>query len=601
MIRNGLSLDSLPAGRESVRGWRRAVGWRGALVAAIVTLAALLALARLDPFVAAYGDEARFLMVGQSLRFEGRYEIGGYIGSPAETQYPPGMPVLDALAMWLTGTGQPLVTAIVPAKILVLLLYLLSLPFLYDLLRRYGPEWMAFATLLFVAVHPLISDLATQPMTDVPFLAFSILALWMLERASDKGGEQRERIGSGMGWAAAAGLMAAAAINFRLAGVMLVAAGGLFLLLRRRWLASALFVLIPVLSLAPWLLFAQAVLAAEGETEREAGGSIARYAGALVQNDLYEGEASRSDFKDMLIRWSIATRTYTIGLSKFLFEQPWRRIEALSAWHGKIDALVGLLLAPLILLGAILGARGRRWLPVIYFVGAQLMLLAWPFFQTRHVLPVLPFYFFFLLLALDGLRKWGVLWNDGRTIGRRDDRGHRPISPLSHGLESRRTRRWERPVWLAMIVLTAFTIFSLAAVNIEQGVRRFALRDAPNPQTYYEALNPEWARYFEAAAWVSERMASDEVLMARKPYLVFLYYNVPAMAPLWSPDPDQWPPYLREKGVDYLIEDAFTWSDATDRFLRPALRAYEDQFELLYETSPPITRVWRYVGEQNAK
>ena len=149
----------------------------------------------------------------------------------------------------------------------------------------------------------------------------------------------------------------------------------------------------------------------------------------------------------------------------------------------------------------------------------------------------------------------------------------------------------------AGMILTALAIISLAVVNIEQGARRFALRDAPDPPTYYEALHPEWARYFEAAAWVARHRSGDEVVMTRKPYLVYLYYNYPALAPLWSPDPDAWPPYLTEMSVDYIIEDAFTWSDATDRFMRPALRERADRFELLYETAPPITRVWRFVGE----
>ena len=49
--------------------------------------------------------------------------------------------------------------------------------------------------------------------------------------------------------------------------------------------------------------------------------------------------------------------------------------------------------------------------------------------------------------------------------------------------------------------------------------------------------------------------------------------------------------------MQYVIEDAFTWSDATQRFLRPALAAYPERFQLVYETAAPITRVWQYLGE----
>ncbi len=55
-------------------------------------------------------------------------------------------------------------------------------------------------------------------------------------------------------------------------------------------------------------------------------------------------------------------------------------------------------------------------------------------------------------------------------------------------------------------------------------------------------------------------------------------------------------PCLTAYNVVYVIGDAFTWSDVTDRFLRPVLDADPMAFVPVYETEPPITRVWRFVG-----
>ncbi|MCP4166911.1 MAG: hypothetical protein GY759_13620 [Chloroflexi bacterium] len=142
--------------------------YRWALIA-ILTLAVLLGSLRLNRYTLTYGDEARFLILAQSLRFKHNYALVGAHGPVAERQYPPGLPLIVALTMWLTDTGQPLNTSILPAKIAVLILYLVALLLLYDLLRQYRPPWIALATLLVIAVHPLITPLATEPMSDIPF------------------------------------------------------------------------------------------------------------------------------------------------------------------------------------------------------------------------------------------------------------------------------------------------------------------------------------------------------------------------------------------------------------------------------------------------
>jgi len=104
-----------------------AIGLHYALLAGILVLGLALGALRLHPFTAAYGDEARFLMLAESMLFHGDYTLPSAQGFVAEHQYPPGIPALFAFSMWLTGTGDPLASAIVPAKLTVLLIYLAGL------------------------------------------------------------------------------------------------------------------------------------------------------------------------------------------------------------------------------------------------------------------------------------------------------------------------------------------------------------------------------------------------------------------------------------------------------------------------------------------
>ena len=522
----------------------------------------LLGALRLQPYTAAYGDEARFLMTAQGLRFHGRYALIGMVGQPPETQYPPGLPVLLAGVMWLTGTGQPLASAILPAKAAVLGLFLLSLWPLYDLLRRYGPRWVAVASVAAVGLHPLVAGFAAEPMSDVPFLSFCILSLWLLDKAGCVAEVQQAVPASSplypLWWAGLAGAAAGAAANFRLVGVVLVLCGLLYLALRRRWLAAVLFVGVAALLILPWHLHNQQLGGAQALDE----GTVAAYVGAVTTLDPYAPAAVSATLVDLWTRTANNLRSYTFGQSYYLLHQPWRYLpgDALDRWAGKLDAGFGLLLAFLLMVGAAIGVRQRQWLLLLYCVVMQAVVILWPYPQQRYALPLLPFYFFYLFLALDWLAS--------------------QVQPSS--------RRWANA---GLAFFLAGSLGFLALVNLDAGLQAFRLRNAPDVTAFYQASSAEWANYFQAGAWLADHTPSDAVVVSRKPYLIYLYHNRPSLSLLWDLDPDAWMQYLREENADYIIEDAFTWSDATTRFLPPVLHTYPQAFQLVYATEPPVTRV----------
>lgn len=548
---------------------------RLALVA-ILLIAALLGALRLNRFTSAYDDEARFLMLAESLRFQGRYDL--FDGM--EHQFPPGLPALFAAAMWLTGTGQPLDTAILPAKIAVFLLHLLALALLYDLLARAGPPWVALATVLALAVSPLLTSLATEPMSDVPFVAAAILTLWLLDRAAQAPPPRLIWL-----WAAFAGLAAGLAWNIRLVGAVLVAVGGLYLLMSRRWLAAGVFVGLALFCLAPWLLYNRFDPIQRAETTTDTTLSAAGYLSAATSVDLYEPTASASTLADYLGRLRFNTRTSVLALSAVLLGQPWRRLPVgpFPGWSGKLDAGFGLLLAGFILLGLLVGLRRRQWLPLLYLAGMQAVVLIWPFFQQRYLLPLLPFYFFYLFLGLDWLKQQARHPSLTPSIHRST---HQPIN---------------RSTNLGLAFFAGGIILFLAAANLSAGLHLFSLRHAPTVAAYYRSQNAAWASYFESAHWLAENTPPAAIIAARKPYLVYLFDNRRAVAFPWSSAAADWRSYLAQNNVSYIIEDSFSWSDVTDRFLRPVLRADPGAFHLVYTSPPPATRIWRFVGEDVGK
>jgi len=88
-----------------------------------LALAALLVNAHLVPG----GDNSTYLVLGQSLATGQGYRMVSDPRMPEMGLYPPGYPLLLAGLLGITGTAQNLLAAIVPSKLLSVLLYLVCL------------------------------------------------------------------------------------------------------------------------------------------------------------------------------------------------------------------------------------------------------------------------------------------------------------------------------------------------------------------------------------------------------------------------------------------------------------------------------------------
>jgi hypothetical protein len=82
--------------------------------------------------------------------------------------------------------------------------------------------------------------------------------------------------------------------------------------------------------------------------------------------------------------------------------------------------------------------------------------------------------------------------------------------------------------------------------------------------------------------------------MSRKTTLTELYADRPSVQIPLVP-PDEYPDFMRNNLVSYILEDGFVWSTHTRNYLRPALAALPDQQELVMSFGPPATRVWKVV------
>ncbi len=305
------------------------------------------------------GDNAAYVALAESLLETGRYVSVYDPERPSQTQYPPVFPVLLAVGMFLG--LQPWVGL----KLVVLVCSGLAVSLSYLWARRRAPPRMALAVGVLVALSPGVLEYGHWILSDVPFWAFTMLALWALEgvRPGD-----RVRL--------AVGAVAIALAYFtRSAGLPLVLAALAWLALRRRWKAMGL-VAATVLPLALlWWLRARGL-----------GG--VDYMDQFLAVDPYRPEAGGVGMGDLVRRMVMNDGRYLTRLLPGV----------LVGAEGRIPAILASGLVALGVLGWVVRLKragvAELFLPI--YMG---LLFLWPevWASDRFLLPVYP-----ILLVLAG-------------------------------------------------------------------------------------------------------------------------------------------------------------------------------------------------------
>ncbi|MEX0891093.1 MAG: hypothetical protein WEB88_02905, partial [Gemmatimonadota bacterium] len=305
------------------------------------------------------GDNAAYITLARSLLERGAYLSLWDPAAPLHTQYPPGFPLILAAALLLgvqPWVGLKLVIGLLSASAV-------ALTFLW--LRRRTRPGLALGVTTVVALAPGVLEQAHWVLSDVPFWALTMLALWAFERLPP----------SHRGRLAVAVVATLVAYFTRSAGLPLVLAAAGWLALRGRW--RALGILAAVVGVPAFLWWLRA---------RGAGG--VDYVSQFWMVNPYEPHLGRMGVGDFIQRVVDNDRKYlTLHLPILL-----------TLRTGTLLTMLAMATAVLAVFGWV--ARLRRpavaelFLPL--YVG---LLLVWPqvWSGERFLLPALP-----LLLAYAG-------------------------------------------------------------------------------------------------------------------------------------------------------------------------------------------------------
>ncbi len=339
-------------------------------------------------------DEANYLLLARSIRQLGYHDLLT-LGSPLHTHYPPGFPTL--LAFWSLPIGENVQVLIA----VVVLCSVGALALLYDVMRRRAGPGVALTVLALSALNPELVLHAGRPLSEAPYMLFATLALWAVLR------EPSTSIGTGRPtrrWALLAIAAALCAALTRLVGVTMVGALFFHWLLERRFRRALVLGVAGAISVGSWL--AWSVVA---PNEQRVGRS-------------YIADATFSDGPQQSLLGTLAERV-TTNISAYATEQlqgnlPQPTIASVLkrvspdgrfAGVGVVDNLIGI--AALLSLGVIgVWALWKQARLVIMYLGLYaLLLVVWPFYQGRFLVPVLPILHWVVVSGAVGLsvkRRW---------------------------------------------------------------------------------------------------------------------------------------------------------------------------------------------------
>ena len=478
------------------------------------------------------GDNAQFINLGRSLA-DG-YGLSETIeGEPIpHTKYPFGFPLLLAITH-IIFPGN-----LIALKSLVVLLYAVSIPLIYLLIRRFASPPMALGVSALCLVSPLLLDYSHQVMSEIPFLLFSLIALLLLHRAHN-GSSTKDtkdtkginafllRVSSCPSWILFAIIAIIAAYYIRSAGIILIATGIIFFALHKKWKEAGLIAIGSVLLALPYQI-------------RNASLGGTPYIEQLLSINPYRPEEGMLTFTALIERILANLDLYGLQIIPYI----------LLPSFIDTNYFVGLFFSALILYALIAGLI-KRHLLIVYLTCYLGLYILWPYVwsDTRFLVPAIPILFYAILTSMDEL-----------------------LRLLARALKKTASR--------AGTVL--FFLFLLGSNILETNYLAERIGWLP----------PNWNTYFAAAEWIKDNTDPDVKIACRKPYLMNAIANRKAAGYAWK-TPDEVIADFEKKRIDIVVIDQIGFR-STPEFLVPAVQAHENRFKIIHVARNPNTYVLKF-------
>ncbi|HEX5068829.1 MAG TPA: hypothetical protein VFV78_01335 [Vicinamibacterales bacterium] len=397
-----------------------APGFRRFLAPAIAISLLLAGLAlyllRLDNVAGLIGDDAWYVVLAKGIAQGSGPSVISSAGSQFLSQvYPPGFPAILSLVVLVT----PDFPANIPFLKSVSIVAMLASGLLtYRYALRVRGLSRTLATLIAVAtvITPALVFLTTSTlMSEAVFLFVELAAVLAIERAASAADD---RTGRRFGWLA--GALAASAFLIRTAGLTIGVAALLYFGWKRRRATAVAFAAVAVMLVLPWMVYARMHAPTRAELVDHGGLMSMKYTDQFWTSEAGTVTSRPKTAKDLPARIerntvNIAIRDMGGVFVPLLFRTSGEsgleviglgppedgRVPSMGSALG--TKIISLGLTALAVLGCVVTLRRGMTVTEPMIVLALAMIIAWPFWTFRFVLPLVPFLLCYFVAGLDAI------------------------------------------------------------------------------------------------------------------------------------------------------------------------------------------------------
>ena len=240
-------------------------------------------------------------------------------------------------------------------------------------------------------------------------------------------------------------------------------------------------------------------------------------------------------------------------------------------------AISGSIIVIISLIGFIIVIKKHQGPPELFMIFYTPLILNWNISEVRFLIPLYPLIIYYLLKGVEG-----ILLLVSQTF----DYLKRPAIIRTA---------------LAFIVMTmlvsnlkANVIFLKWANNIRTTAKGFEI----NPFFHIIAATEGMKRMLGLAVYLRHHSDPHAVILARKPRLVSLASNRPAVGAPFDPDPAKFIANLEEKHVKYILIDE-VYEDVKKYFF-PSMKAYPERFRLSCRVTGTHSALFQFLPEQHS-
>lgn len=524
----------------------------------VAALTAILGLELIDNRVSSIrgGDAINYILLAKSIATGHGFADINIPGFPPHTQYPPILPLILSPVFYLYGFNFVLM------RLIVVLFAIGSVWMVKRIFERESDKGIGIFLALITGTNFYFLFFAKELMTEVPYMFLSLLAIFCLDRySSEKAGGRYLVFGS---------ILLSIAYLTRMIGITLYAAAAIYFIIdifrasgEGNKKKQLLFLL--VVGGLPFLIWM-----IRGSLYSH---DVSTYESIFMQADYYANDSGSAGIGSLFGRAyeniGYYIDTLPKGLISFIDIKHY-----LNALPLKIFYLLVLFI---MLLGFAIELYRKRGIKDFYILFYFILLAVWPVYGSgdarRYIVPILPFLYFYFFRGFSAL---GSLKNVFRETGR---------------------LTLNKAAVFPVILFLSFNIAEIyrmvyppdALKRINSAVRYLAIYSGERVDSieldtvseHFKKNSPCYSKYLETAFGAKSILGPQDVVMTRKPEVVYLITGGYSVRFPYTKDEGRMKEFIKGRDVDFVLVDQ-CYPEAT-AYLVPFISSNPGMFETVFD------------------